>query len=534
MFPRIVKAKGKEYLVIVESYWQKGKIKQRNIASLGNLKELHRRGEIEKLAKALVKYCEERKNLFDIQTIKETNRKKWGVVKVTRKLWEMFEIEGIISKVNKGRKKKIENFLNAINLMLLDRLQEPKSKLRSYEEQGKYWGIEKNDLHHLYRALDILADEKEKIEKELFDRNRTLFNTKVDVVLYDVTTFYFESVKSNGLKEFGFSKDCKVNEVQVLLGLMIDMEGRAVGYEIFPGNTFEGHTLVEMIEKIKKRFEIGKVIFVGDQAMLSKENLEIIKDAKYEYVVGSRIKNKREKMKREFLDLQSYKSLNFSAEEEKEIKYKEIQTEEGKIILTWSKKRAEADYEKRQRLIENAKKRIKGGLNQIVNKRGAVKYIKIEINEDKKFELDEDKIKEDEKWDGFYGIETNCVFKDATQIVNYYHSLWMIEEAFRIFKTHLEARPMFHWTEKRIKGHFMLCFIAFLFERTIEIELRKNKIEFSPQKIRDALDELEFSEILLEGNQKFFIRSKVEGLANDILRTFKIKIPPHISTPEKF
>ncbi len=184
-------------------------------------------------------------------------------------------------------------------------------------------------------------------------------------------------------------------------------------------------------------------------------------------------------------------------------------------------------------MIENAKERIKGGLSRVINKRGSAKYIK-NISVTEKLELDEEKIKEDEKWDGFYGIETSCKYKDPKEILNkYYHSLWRIEESFRIFKSHLEARPIFHWTPKRIKGHFVLCFIAFLFERTIEIELKKKKIEYSPSKIRKALDDLEVSEIEIE-NQKFCIRSKVEALQNDILRTFKIKIPPSITKPELF
>ncbi len=338
MFPRIIKSKGKRYLVLVESYSESGKKKHNVVTSFGNIETLGGEEWIERFAMSLLKYCcKEKRKIFDITKVKEEDRKKWGIIKVVKKLWEDFEMEEILMRV--VRDKRIEfDYLSAINLMVMDRLRDPKSKLRSYEEQERYWGIKRNELHHLYRALDILSETKEEIEKELFYKNRTLFNMKVDVVLYEVTTFYFESVKRDGLKEFGYSKDSKVNEVQVLLGLMIDMEGRPVGYEIFPGDKFEGHTLVSQIEKIKKRFEIQKIIIVGDQAMLSEGNLKIIRDAKYEYVVGSRIKNKSEKLKKKILDLEGYKNFQLNGEDEDCFKYKEIETDDGKMILTYSKK----------------------------------------------------------------------------------------------------------------------------------------------------------------------------------------------------
>ncbi len=145
---------------------------------------------------------------------------------------------------------------NSCLRMVIEHLLNPKSKLGIYNNQMKYFGLPEVELQHLYRSLDILSDHKDDLEKELFLRNMNLFNMKIDVVFYDVTTFYFESVKADSLKDFGFSKDNKFNEVQVVLGLLINLDGMPIGYELFPGNTFDGKTLENALEKLKKAVHV--------------------------------------------------------------------------------------------------------------------------------------------------------------------------------------------------------------------------------------------------------------------------------------
>lgn len=179
------------------------------------------------------------------------------------------------------------------------RVREPKSKLKSYQQQNNYHGIIEIELHQLYRALDILEESKEKIEEYIFEKNKTLWNMEVDLVLYDVTTFYFESVRADELREFGYGKDGNINEVQILFGLLVDIEGRPIGFDIFPGSTFEGHTIKEAIKKLSKRFEVKRLIVIADQGMFSKENLELIKQSNYQYIVGGRLKNRSKEIKQE-------------------------------------------------------------------------------------------------------------------------------------------------------------------------------------------------------------------------------------------
>ncbi len=273
--------------------------------------------------------------------------------------------------------------------------------------------------------------------------------------------------------------------------MLIDKNGIPIGYDLFPGNIFEGKTIEYIIDKLKNRFEIDKLVFVGDSAMLSVKNLEIISDMGYEYIVGARIKNKTEKIKEEILSEQGYTTIGIKDGEL--FKYKQIEINEGrKLICVFSSERTKKDKRDRDRLIVKAEKMIKNS-SLLLGKRGTAKYVKIEYINAR--QLDEDRINEESRWDGYYGIETNMKLFQPMDIFKAYHDLWRIEESFKILKSHIEARPIFHWTEKRIKGHLVLCFIAFLIERILEMELTKNNIKYSPYKIKKALNELQFSEL---------------------------------------
>lgn len=364
---------------------------------------------------------------------------------------------------------------------------------------------------------------------------------QVDVVFYDVTTFSFESVKADSLRDFGFSKDGKFKEVQVVLGLLIDCEGRPVGYELFPGNTFDGKTLEAALDKLEKRFGIRQVIIVADRGINSKLNLKRIRDRNYGYILAARLKNMGRKIEASVFDPEGYITLNDSPEEElryKVIDYLNSFREEGetyelkeKLIITYSSKRAKKDREDRERLKEKAQLLLQNQ-SQITasNKRGGKKYLKNTSQET--WYLDEEALSRDEQFDGYYAIETSEQDINPQAALAAYHTLWKIEESFRIMKSTLEVRPIFHWTEKRIKGHFVICFLAFLLERTLEFKLKEAQEEASPQAIREALNSLNFAEVEIE-NQQFLLKVKGTELSNKILKLLKIKPPKNITPKEE-
>jgi transposase len=539
MFLKIVKAKGHTYLQLVHSYRVGSQVKHKIMANLGRFDSLDGNEQLTRLGERFLKIAGV-KERHDPQ-IEEDQRLIYGHI-AYQKLWEKWNLAPLIR--NAVKNTKIEfNVENAVFLLTMDRLMTPQSKLKSFENQGRYLAIEKMSLHHLYRCLDVLCEEKETIEKELFERRRDIFHYKVDVVFYDVTTFHFESVTADSLRDFGFSKNAKFNEVQVVLGLLVDSYGIPVGFDLFPGNTYEGDTLIKAIEKMRKRFCIGEVIVVSDKGMSNKKNFWRIRHAEYHYIISMRLRALPVSLQKEILRKEDYQDLQ--QDMEGKFRYKiikdhvqEMTNDEGEkerekvnLVCFWSEERAKKDRADRERLIEKARQKLANGETGNDN-RGCLRYVRMSGNK-KVLGLDEEQIKKDAEFDGYYVIESSKSDLTASQVIAEYKRLWRIEDSFRVMKSALWTRPIFHWTPRRIKGHFVLCFIAFLLERTLERKLKNNKIDASPQKIRSALNSLQVSLLNIDG-KKYYLKGKTEKLAGEILRVMKINQPKNLTPAENF
>lgn len=230
MYVKITKSKDHKYVQIVESYRdEKGVPRHKVLFNFGRLDILKKDLSFLKVIEKLKSIITDNPDFEDITPAEIVN---WGY-KIYEKLWKKLKIDEILEEVKLRTKVKFD-LTNSCFRMVIEHLLNPKSKLGIYNNQMKYLGLPEVELQHLYRTLDILSNYKDHLEKELFLRNMNLLNMKIDVVFYDVTTFYFESVKADTLKDFGFSKDNRFNEVQVVLGLLIDSEGMPIGYELFP------------------------------------------------------------------------------------------------------------------------------------------------------------------------------------------------------------------------------------------------------------------------------------------------------------
>ena len=507
---------------------------------MGRLDEIQNNPSFERLGLRILELAKSKKAV-DMGKLSEAEIINWGYL-VYKKLWDEFELDSVLEEIQKSGKTQF-NLSNACFLMVIEHLLSPRSKLAAYGRQSRYINLPEVKLQHLYRALDKLELYKETLEETLYLRGRNLFNEQVDVVFCDVTTFSFESVKADTLREFGYSKDGKFNEVQVVLGLLIDANGCPIGYELFPSNTFEGRTLEVALEKLEKRFGLRRVIIVADRGINSKVNLKQITDRGYSYIFASRIRKLGKKIEDLIFEPDGYNE--FTSEKDGKVRYKvvdyinHVTGEDGKkvalkekLVITYSDKRAKKDLADRLRLIDKAyalleePSRIKA-----INKRGGKKYLKNSGQET--WLLDMEAIAKNERFDGYYAIQTNETELAATEILEAYHTLWKIEESFKIMKSTLEVRPVFHWTESRIKGHFVVCFLAFLLERNLEFKLARANVEgASPEKIREALNSLNFAEVELEGH-KLLIKTKGTDLSSKILRVLRMKHPKNVSTPEE-
>lgn len=543
MFLKRTHSKNFTYLSIAETYREDGKVRHRTLLQLGREDELLGNEKLRRLVDSIARVGGVTAGAegFKLGDVQEEKRCNWGAAKVYGALWDLFEFDGILQNACWSKRRRFDLAASVFSIVV-SRLMRPSSKLKIYERQHEYLGLKEVSLQHLYRALDCLADGKELIEEELFARQKNLFNMRIDIVLYDVTTLYFESTKSDDLKDFGYSKDAKFGEVQVVLGLLVDTEGRPIGFDLFPGNTFEGHTLIEALKKLRGRFQVRQVIIVADRGINSKLNLHAIKQAGFDYIVGTRLKNLKQSIKQEVLDRSAYAPLTKSDDGEVIVSYRTLDHRnkvtyceengarksvvlEELLLCTWSKKRAERDQHVREQLIERAHELLTTP-SKVRVRRGPRRFIN--TSDAKAPTLNQAQIEEDEKWDGLYVLQSSRKELAPAQILDAYHALWKIEESFRIFKHTLKTRPIFHWTPKRIKGHLVACFIAFLFERTLELSLQKKKIPASPDTIREAINSLQVSKLNVDDNY-LYLTSKVTGLANQILRTLRLSLPRHLS-----
>lgn len=543
MFVKQTKKSGKTYLALVEAFWEDGKCKHRTVASLGAFESFSRDQLVNLGTKFLALAGAESPN--SLEGLQEVHRFNWGCSAICKRLWSDFLFNSLFRRLKASTKIKFQ-LEDAIFRVVSTRLSEPLTKLSLFQSQKDYCGADSVELQHLYRCLDFLSAHKEEIETHIFNVNRNLFNMKVDVVFYDVTTFYFESNRPDVFKNFGYSKDCKFGEVQVVMGMIMNGEGRPVGFEYFPGNTFEGSTLTVALQSLKRRFNIDRVVVVADRGMNSKINLKTIRDLGFHYIVGSRLKSMSASLKNKILDVASYTTVAENSAGEPVFKLKEFsydnvvtiesQTSQGKkkkvtevlkerLMCSWSLERSVKDKQDRERLVTKATDLAKNPA-KVMDKRGAKKYLKPLVEEASKYSVDQAKIDADASWDGIYGIQTSDLNLSQDDVMDAYKNLWRIEEIFRTLKSTLEMRPMFHWTPDRIKGHMVACFISFVFERTIELAVQEHcNHHLSSQAIREAVYSMQMSKLLTEQNQTLLVRAQITPAAEKILAAMKVQAP---------
>ena len=537
MFVKITKSGNYKYCQVVESFKDAKVTRHRVLFNLGRLDVIQGNQSFQNFARKLLALSKADVPL-SLDGISEAEISNWGYV-VYKKIWEAFSLDKILSSITSGTKISFSLWQTSF-LMAISHLLAPSSKLAMYNNQAKYINLAPVGLNDIYRSLDMLSDAKERIEREIFEINRNLFNMSVDVVFYDATTFSFCSVIADSLKDFGYSKEGKPNKVQVVMCLLIDCYGRPIGYELFPGNTFDGKTLSKALDELEKRFGIRKVIVVADKGITSKVNLKEIIDIGYSYIFAYRLKSSADRIKAEAFsggytqiqdadDCLSYKVI--SSKENFYANSRKVSLEQ-KIIITYSEARARKDMLDRQRMVDRAQALLEDFSKiRASNRRGAKKYIAQE-GENINYILDTAEIEAEARYDGYYAIATSEENMTAEDILSAYHNLWKIEQSFRIMKSSLEVQPIFVWTEKRIKGHFVICFLAFLLARHLEYKLNKNGISASAEKIREALNSLNFAKVSLNTNA-YFIKTKATDLAHKILRILKINSPKNITPAEE-
>lgn len=352
--------------------------------------------------------------------------------------------------------------------LVLSRLVAPGSKLKTVDYLWRYNGVS-CDVNKVYRYLDKLCDRdpaspgiKDRIEQITFAHSANVMGGCVDVVFYDITTLYFEAADGDDLRRTGYSKDGKFDCPQVLLGLLVTREGLPVSYEIFEGDLSEKKTFVPLLKRVQQKFRFSPPIVVADAGLLSRKNIEALVEDGYEYILGARIKNENKAEKQRILGLHLSDGQAAS-----------IKTDDGlRIVVSFTEKRRKKDAFNREKGLRRLQEKVSSGKvgKKHINNRGYNKYLRIEG--EASIEIDMEAFERDSAWDGLKGYVTDTTLPDE-EVIGNYHNLWFIERAFRMNKTDLRIRPMYHRLRNRIEGHICICFCAYVLQLEVERLLRE-------------------------------------------------------------
>ncbi len=398
--------------------------------------------------------------------------------------------------------------------LVLSRIVFPSSKLKTVEYLNRYFGTDYH-VDTVYRYLDELHGKyKQLLQQISYEHTLRVLGGVVSIVFYDVTTIYFEAAKEDELRVTGFSKDGKHQHPQIVLGLLVSSGGYPLAYEIYEGNKFEGHTMIPVLESFRQAYQVNDLVVVTDAGLMSRENVEALESHGLNYIIGARLKNMPEEVKQ--------KVLSFSLQDGQQ---QSIPVQEGtRLVISYSTKRAKKDAYNRERGLQKLEKALKKGkLSKThINNRGYNKYLT--IKGEVEIAIDYDKSRDDAKWDGLKGYLTNTRLSPQ-QVIENYTQLWSIEKAFRISKTDLKIRPVYHRLARRIEAHIAVSFCAYKVYKELERQLMMKFSGKSPIKVVEVLNSIFAIEVELPNSQQIAtIPIITNNEQREILALFDIEI----------
>lgn len=494
---------------------------------------------------------------------------------VLNKLWTELKLPYKLTYIKNGTNIQFD-FSEVVRQLCLGRILAPWSKAKTKRlAPVSYLGAKTQDLADYYNCLDLLSANKEALIK-YFNKKLAEQNPKRDtrICLYDITTYAFESVQADFLREFGYSKDKKFNEVQVVMALAADRDGLPISYKLYRGNRGESPTMIPFVEELKKTYGVKKLVVVADKGLNNCANIHCLTELGNDYVLSSKIRSASEEIKAAALDENGrielsetdadgvvsagwykeliletsvdYKYPDFTYEtdnpaakaklEKKLAPYTTkygIKRKEGTIkrrfIITFSEKRLRKDRLDRQRLIDKARRLVANPSSFTAEmKKGGKGLVSVDINK-KSLAVDFEKIAEQERFDGIHVIETS-LDETAKEILSIYKELWHIESNFRVLKSQLEARPVYVRTEEHIRGHFLCCYMALVIIRLLEYKLKEKGTPLSVDKIIESLNALRTTRVKLEKLPAIYATTGISEEIRQICAALGMEVPEDYET----
>ena len=436
---------------------------------------------------------------------------------------------------------------NVLTSIVAQRCEEPASKLAISEKLKDKSENQSFSEDSIYRMMDKLALNIDKMKQIVRDNTLRVEGSAINVAFYDCTTLYFESAKDDELRKFGFSKDSKHHQTQVVLALATTENGMPLDYELFPGNTAEVSTLLSCLNRWKDFFSIKAITFVADRGLFSINNLVEIQKAGYDFVVAFPLRKMNIENKNQILQLFDNTDMSNNSEKKpavkgikldhtltqirknKETGSKDEFTVSGKLHVDYCEERAGKDRYDREQLVKKIQKKLgedSTNTKKLVSNAGYKKYVNCTQG---KMSLNSAKIEADAKWDGLHGIYTSLDLSNE-EVRARYRRLWVIEQTFRISKSDLKIRPIFHWKKSRIEAHIAICYISLAIVRTLELKLKQSGISISFKKLNEALSKVGYCVVSDSENETSYkLPIKISSETKAILSSLKIDYRTSVS-----
>ena len=519
---------------IVESYREGKTVKKRRIASLGNIDDYSEQ-EIQQFIRTLESLLQNRAS-GSIEDFDPKSTLSFGVPYVVQFLWDQLGLTKAIQTELHDRQVTFD-VSRYVKAMVCNRLMNPSSKLDLFHTIEDMYLPESGDepwqLQHFYRALDYLMDMKPQLETFIYRRLTDLLNFRLSLVLYDLTSTHL-SGHHCPIGEHGYSRTHRPDLEQVELGLLVTPDGLPITHEVFAGNTPDKKTVKEILERLKKDFSVEQCVFVGDRGMVTKKNTELMAELEYPYIVGY---HKRGRVVSDAL-LAQYSDISAFTELRGNLSYLEVpavaveddeKAQDARYILCYNPIKVKTDEAFRVTALEEAQEALVAlqdrlekphrgrktstqsvmlKVSEILTKKGVQAFLEVEyIDQKLSYTRNEEALDKEALRDGKFVIKTNTKLP-ADQVVTSYKTLMNVERAFREIKNFLDVGPVYHWNEKRVRGHIFICVLAYLFEQEIQVMYRR-WWEQRERDVKQITDVTERDKQLEELNDRWYTGERI-------------------------
>jgi transposase len=531
------------YLLLVENERVDGRIKQRVLHRLGRLDELRASGELDRLLASLGRFSGKYAVLGAHANGESltTRTQIIGPALIFERLWQETGIGEVVRDLAAARRFQF-SLERAVFLTVLHRLFAPGSDraAEKWKEDYVMAGAEELALHQLYRAMGWLGEpveptgaasasvyglrsRKDVIEEALFARRRDLF-TRLDLVFFDTTSIYFEGEGGESLGQNGHSKDHRPDLKQMVVGVVLDNEGHPLCSEMWPGNTTDVTSLIPVVDRLRRRFNVHEVCVVADRGMISAPTIEKIKARGWRYILGVRMRRTKEANAVVLARAGRYEEVfpkSADAKAPSPLKVKEVWVDERRYVVCLNDDEATKDRHDREAIVAALRQALKQGDKSLIGNRGYRRFVK---TAGERFTIDEQKIHDEARFDGKWVLTTNTELS-ARELALKYKQLWMVEAIFRTMKSELATRPIFHKVDDTIRGHVFCTFLALVVRKELEQRLERRGWTFEWAEVIRDLDRLQEIEIRLDG-KGYVLRTETKGTTGKVFQACGVALPP--------